>query len=105
MKQLSMKTQASPAVVSGGYYFQSFGEFEKVTAAMIQGNYEVSASPGGVNAPAISGMAIQAQTAIVSGNQVQVLFQKLPAGQSGAAIVCGSGDLISNSVTVLAAGI
>lgn len=113
MKMLSIKTQTSPAVVSGGYYFQSFGEFEKVTAAIVQGDFGagITVGPGSsLNAPALSGYIVQAQPQIVSGNQVMVQFTKLPGGSgayvltSGVTAVVASGDLISNTITTLAAG-
>ncbi len=110
MKMLSVKSQVSPILVSGvgtiigqsgvGFFIQPFGEFEKVTNVML------SDDTGG----AISGYIIFTKATIVSGNAVKVDGQK-NAAQSGLVVVGAinsgyvaivSGDLSSNTVTILA---
>jgi hypothetical protein len=108
MKLISIKSVASPVLLSGagaqsgaGIFIQTFGEFEKVTNAMVTDDI-------GLNEVAISGYIATAKATIVSGNAVVIAFQKNEVGISGlnisgyAAMV--SGDLISNTVTILAYG-
>ena len=108
MKMLSVKSQASPILLSGagyvigqsgvGYFIQAFGEFEKVTHVLLDSD------TGG----AISGYQVSMKATIVSGNAVKVSTQK-GAWWSGLTVMSSyiatvSGDLISNTLTVLAFG-
>lgn len=104
MKLISIKSVASPILWSGlgsqsgvGYFIQPFGEFEKVTDIMASWD-------GG----AISGYFTFMKPTIVSGNAVLVATQK-QALYSGLICLSGylatvSGDLINNTVTILAQG-
>jgi len=107
MKLISIKSQASPILLSGagevigqsgvGFFIQPFGEFEKVTDIV-----------AGWDGGAISGYLTFMKPTIVSGNAVLVATQKL-AFYSGlcfasAYLVTLSGDLIGNTFTIIAQG-
>lgn len=99
MKLINIKSVASPLLVSGigaqsgaGFFIQTFGEFEKVTHAMVTDDIGLSSST-----VLSSGIATTKAT-IVSGNAVLVAYRApFPA-------VLVSGDLISNTLTILAVG-
>lgn len=111
MKLINIKSVASPVLLSGafnfigrsgvGCFYQSFGEFEKVTDVMA--NWDT----GGT----ISGYLVFMKPMIVSGNVVRIDAQKT-IGNSGFVADTGfsgfiamvSGDLISNTVTIIAQG-
>ena len=112
-KQIGIKSQTSPTLTSGGLFYQSFGEFEKVTQAMMTNDLTVP--QGGAQ---VSGYSLFATPAIVSGNVVRVQVNKYANAVSGATIllsgfvslvagsgvVAVSGDVVGNTFTVLAAG-
>lgn len=99
MKLISMKSVASPLLVSGigshsgaGFIIQTFGEFEKVTHAMVTDDIGLAS-----NTVVTSGIGSTKAT-IVSGNAVLVLY-RAPIPNTMV-----SGDLISNTLTILAQG-
>lgn len=113
MKIINVKSTASPVILSGaggvaiggtnqsgvGFFFQTFGEFEKVTSII---EYDDTAGM-------ISGYLVALKASIVSGNAVLIQGQKSSQASGGPVAVSGyaalvSGDLISNTVTILAYG-
>jgi len=99
MKLLSMKAQSNPVLLSGGFFYQGFGEFEKVTASMVTADFSQ------VNNTLSGYTNLTLYPVIVSGNQVRIYVEKSTILLSGGAIsVGGSGDRISNTFTTLAYG-
>jgi hypothetical protein len=99
-EQFTVKSQTGPTITSGGLFYQGFGEFEKVTAAMLSSDVGTG----------ISGYAVVATPTIVSGNVVRVQLSKTSTALSGVSIgVSGyaagtSGDCLLNTFTILATG-
>lgn len=108
-KLITMKSVASPILLSGAgyvanmsgtsFFIQGFGEFEKVKNVMAT-----------IDSYTISGFEVRIKPSVVSGNAVRVDVQKTQAlsgfaslGSSGYCAAV-SGDLISNTVTILAEG-
>lgn len=103
MKLLTFKSTTGPVLVSGGFFYQGFGEYEKVTYAMV--NHDaVGVLNSGIGA--LSGYTIQAYPVIVSNNQVRVNIEKREVLASGVGVVtvAASGNVISNTFTTLAYG-
>jgi hypothetical protein len=114
MKMLSIKSQAGlintsgpglVGVISGGFYYQSFGEYEKVNYAIVgsDANSQVNSGIGTTNK---SGYTLYVYPTIVSMNQVRVNIEKTQSLSGGVTIVAVSGDLCcqSNTFTVMAYG-
>lgn len=109
MKMLSMKSQTvalsglGVVLISGGFYFQGFGEFEKVTDVQVAGNFSTQMTSG---FSTVSGFRVTAFGTVVSNNAVRVQVEKI--AMSGAiTTVAGSGETFGSSgvtITVLAAG-
>ena len=102
-KQFAVKSQTGPNLTSGGLFYQGFGEFEKVTAAM------VSSDVGGPLV-SVSGYAVITTPSIVSGNVVRVQISKTQTSVSGVSLALSgyaagtSGDVSLNTFTILATG-
>lgn len=101
MKLLTMKSQLGSASIpiSGGSFFVDFGEYEKVKAAQVTGNFGRVA---GIGPGAISGYTINVYPTIVSNNQVQVWVEE--TNVLGVNTVAASGVTISNTFVITAYG-
>jgi hypothetical protein len=101
-KQISVKNSVGPALLSGGIFFQGFGEFQRVNTVVMGHDLGVVLDSG---IGALSGFTISAGASIQSGNQVRVKVEKRPTHHSGGAVtVAASGDVISNTFSFIAYG-
>ncbi len=102
MKMISVKSQTPTSLLSGGFFYQGFGEFEKVTNVVLSHDVDARLNPG-IGLTTVSGYTAVAYPVIVSGNVVRVNIEKtLLSG--GGTIVAASNDCISNTFTMIAYG-
>ncbi len=110
MKMLSVKSQTvalsglGVVLISGGFYFQGFGEFEKVTNVIVDGNFSAQMISG---FSTVSGFSVNAFGTIVSNNAVRVQVEKVAMSGGATSIVAGSGETFGSSgvtINVLAFG-
>lgn len=98
-KMISLKHQAGPTLVSGGIFYQGFGELQKVTDFQLTHDLDATMNSG---LAVLSGYTRHAYGTVVSGNQVRVNVEKTLL--SGGVTVADAADVASNMFYVLGYG-
>ncbi len=99
---LHRKSQVGPALLSGGLFYQQFGEFAKVNGVVLSTDLDAQLNS---SITVLSGQRVTAHATIVSGNTVRVNVEKQAAFLSGDVwVVAVSGNIIANTFNIIADG-